>query len=862
MIIFPLLSFTSFLLYLFFGAYGYLQDRHSLLNRQFLFMCLSLAVWSFGMTFYYAAPDETACFFWFKCFSVGWYFFPGFLIHFSLVLVWPSYSKLRRILHPFLYVIPIILTATTLSGHFIIESFSRSRFGWYANYKSGSPLYLINAAYDAVSMLVSIAFIGWWRFITKRIREKKQATIILTSFIPVAFLAGLTGIVLPWMSGVKRLPPLVPVIITFWMFGIWWAISRYRLMALTPSLAADRIVSRILDMVVLVDTDGKIIQINESVERTLGHAAHSLLGAPYTVLSADPYFAGQVSGIGGRTGIQSAFETEFRDSAGEMVPVMVSASPVADNLGEPIGVILVCRDIRQTRALENEILRRERSERDLRGSEEKFNRAFRSSPLPMVIADLETGALLDLNRSALDQARCSREEAVGKSFYDLVEWLSAGRRERFIDALHRYGFVRDWEIVFVVKGGIRRIISASAEMIMIENAPCFILNAVDITEQRHLEEERRRAQNLESIGILAGGIAHDFNNILTAIYGSISLARRHAEPGGKLHSILDKTEKASNAAKALTRQLLTFSKGGGAVFQPADIADLLRETVSFALHGSSVRVIFSIAEDLRPANADLGQIGQVINNLAINALQAMPGGGTLAVSAGNASVRGSGIYLPERPGSYLRISIRDTGSGISPEHLGRIFDPYFTTKETGSGLGLAIVYSIIKNHKGYIFVDSEPGKGTEFIMFLPASEGLAGVGASPDDAFSCAGGRVLLMDDDEYVVETAKMMLEDLGCEVQTAREGGEAVRRYAEAMENGKPFDVVIMDLTVPGGMGGLEAIRELLKIDPDARALMSSGYSTDAVMTDYASYGFAGAVPKPYTIEDLGRVLGLVLR
>ncbi len=862
MIIFPLLSFTSFLAYLFFGVYGYLQDRGSLLNRQFLFMCLSLAVWSFGMTFYHGAPDEAACFFWFKYFSVGWYFFPGFLIHFSLVLVWPSYSRLRRIIHPLFYVMPIILTATTLSGHFIIESFSRNRFGWHINYKTGSPLYMANMAYDAVSMLMSIAFIGWWRFTAKGRREKKQATIILASLIPVALLAGLTGIALPWFNGVKRMPPLVPVIVTFWMFGIWWAISRYRLMRLTPSLAADRIVSRIMDMVVFVDTGGKIIQVNESVGRTLGHAAHSLLGASYTVLSADPYFAAQVSGVGARAGIQSAFETEFLDGAGGLVPVMVSASPVADNLGEPIGVILVCRDIRQTRALENEILRRERSERDLRRSEEKFNRAFRSSPLPMVIADLQTGAILDLNRSALDQAHCSREEAAGKSFYDLVEWGSAGRRERFIDSLNRYGFVRDWEIVFVAKGGIRRIVSVSAEMIMIENAPCFILNAVDITGQRHLEEERRRAQNLESIGILAGGIAHDFNNILTAIYGSISLARRYAEPGGKLHSILDKTEKASNAARALTRQLLTFSKGGGAVFQPANIADLLRETVSFALHGSTVRAIFSIAEDLRPANADLGQIGQVINNLAINALQAMPGGGTLAVSAGNASVHESGIYLPDRPGSYLRISIRDTGAGISPEHLGRIFDPYFTTKETGSGLGLAIVYSIIKNHKGYIFVDSEPGKGTEFIMFLPAMEGFAGERRAPDDALPCRGGRVLLMDDDEYVVETAQMMLADLGCEVETARDGAEAIRRYAEAKENGRPFDLVIMDLTVPGGMGGVEAIRELLKIDPDVRALMSSGYSTDAVMTDYARYGFAGAVPKPYTIEDLGRVLSLVLR
>ncbi|MBW2149668.1 MAG: PAS domain S-box protein [Deltaproteobacteria bacterium] len=380
--------------------------------------------------------------------------------------------------------------------------------------------------------------------------------------------------------------------------------------------------------------------------------------------------------------------------------------------------------------------------------------------------------------------------------------------------------------------------------------------ARDITEKKKLENELLKAQKLESIGILAGGIAHDFNNILTAIMGNITLARMDATPGDKTDEILKKAEKASLRAKDLARQLLTFSKGGAPIKMTTSIDKLLKDSAGFALRGSNVRCEFSIPPDLWQVEVDESQINQVVNNLIINADQAMAEGGIIKVRAENTVVgRENSLHLKD--GKYIKITVEDHGIGIPQEHLDKIFDPYFTTKRKGSGLGLATSYSIIKNHNGAIAVKSKPHAGTTFCIYLPASRKQTMAKEIAEKKALVGNGKILLMDDEKIVREVAGRMLEHIGYDLAFAENGEEAIELYRKAKESGQPFDALIMDLTVPGAMGGKEAMVKLLEIDPEVKAVVSSGYFNDPVMADFRKYGFQGVVVKPYKIEDLNKVL-----
>jgi PAS domain S-box-containing protein len=523
----------------------------------------------------------------------------------------------------------------------------------------------------------------------------------------------------------------------------------------------------------------------------------------------------------------------------------------------------------RTTQLKTEIEERKRIEETLASEKERLSVTLRSIGDAVITTNTE-GRIILMNRAAEELTGWSQEEAIGKtltSVVSLVKTKTGESGETVVENILKSGglFGPGDQTTLLSRNGTEHIVFVGGTPIFDQKN--IIIGVVlvfrDITESKRIEEELIKAQKLESLGVLAGGIAHDFNNLLTAILGNVTLARMYAMPGDKVSSRLEEAEKASVRAKDLTQQLLTFSKGGAPLKKAVSIADVLRDSARFALRGSNVRCEFSIPDDLWPVEIDEGQISQVIHNLIINAYQAMPDGGKITVCAENVLLGPDhDLSLTLNLGKYVSLSVEDQGHGIPQYLISKIFDPYFTTKPKGSGLGLATSYSILKNHDGAITVDSEVGNGTTFKIYLPVSSNSYPEKKAAKEKPIPGQGRVLVMDDEAILRDFVGELLELLGYDVNFACDGTEAIAAYSGAREQGQPYDCVVMDLTIPGGMGGKEAIRRLIEIDPHVRAIVSSGYSDDPVMADYRRYGFCGMVAKPYDAEALSEVLHKVIR
>ncbi|MEJ2355654.1 MAG: response regulator, partial [candidate division WOR-3 bacterium] len=465
------------------------------------------------------------------------------------------------------------------------------------------------------------------------------------------------------------------------------------------------------------------------------------------------------------------------------------------------------------------------------------------------------------NRAAIEDSGYKFDDWVGKSFAPIVAEEDLSKTIR-IFAETMAGKSQKYEVrIKDNKGEIRTLQVNTAPLLEEGEAIGTVSVGRDVTTDKEKEIELARMDKLESLGVLAGGIAHDFNNLLMGIMGNISLARMNVDDE-ETRELLSDAAKASKQAGRLTEQLLTFARGGEPVKEKTSIKEIIIESSEFVLHGSNVKCEYDFPEDLWEITADKGQMSQVFNNIVLNADQSMPGGGKISISADNVIV-GSDETLPLPRGKYVKIGIKDEGVGIPEEHLNKIFDPFFSTKTKGHGLGMTTVYSIIQKHKGHIKVESKLGKGTTFYIYLPATQGEEKElrVEKKEDPPVFEKKKILLLDDEEFVRKAIGRMLEEKGSVVVFAEEGKEAVKKFKEAENNLDPFDAVILDLTIPGGMGGKETLKEIRKIDPNIKIIVSSGYSNDPIMANYAEYGFNGVIAKPFNIEELIRVLNEVI-
>lgn len=607
--------------------------------------------------------------------------------------------------------------------------------------------------------------------------------------------------------------------------------------------------------IIAFNPDGIVTLWNRSAERMFGWSQTEAVGEFYPVVPADKtdeFRAMLARVLDGNAVLGAQFRRRKKDCSA--LDVMISAGPLHDTGGNVTGVLAVVTDISEAK----------RTERELKLAHAELKQIFNTAADGMVVIDKDF-TILRFNDTFLNMLKADKEEIAGMKCHEVFPTESVCHTDNC--PMKRILLGEESVEIEVEKPRcdgttFPSIIKAAPFRSPEGNLIGIVEDIRDISELKRMQEAVTKARNLESIGLLAGGIAHDFNNLLQGVLGNVSIASRFLKPDHKAYKYIEQVQDISGMAKSLTGQLLTFSRGGEPLRRPVLIGGKLRDWVNFALTGTNLRGEFDIGEDCCLVEVDEGRMRQVIQNLVLNARDAMPHGGTLKIHAQTICLAAKEV-APLKDGIYVKISVTDRGSGIPEKNVGRIFDPYFSTKNIGNqkgmGLGLAICHSIMEKHGGAITVESREGVGSKFTIYIPVSEKaqVEDLTSGVEERSIPYKGKILIMDDEKIVTDVARVYLNQLGYECEVAADGTEAIEMYRYAESVGTVFDAVILDLTVPGGLGGEETITELLKIDPGIKALVSSGYSQEPVMSHFRQAGFLGAISKPYTIEELDTVL-----
>ena len=875
-------------------TYVLAQHRKNAVRAAYLIVAANLALWSLGGFFVWSPIQESLLFHAWKIYSIIWITSGFCFFNFAYAIL----KKEKDFPYYTFSVLSIIAIIISLGTNLYIEGYIKEY--WGTTLKRG-------ILFSPISLCVIVAPVIYSLFLmykklqdTNDIIARKQLKLVIQGFSIIVVYAVSSDIVLPQIFHILHFFTFSNVGTILQSLFIFRAVTKYNFLSIGIEEVAEYLFINVEDGVILIDNNKNVIQTNEAANRLLSLTNNEFQN--FNITHAFEAYNFQEN--------YRNFETKIINDNQEKY-VSISQSNIRQNNLE-LGKILIIRDIteskkaeetlqeskkklenlagalrqantsleqkvaertrsllRSNEQLQREITERTRAEEDLAAEKERLAVTLSSIGDGVITTDT-TGRIVLCNAVAAQLTGWSQENASGTSLLDVFRIVDVEtrtpRRNPVAEALQANEIVKhNRPTLLIARDGSEHLIAETVAPIR-DQEGC-VIGAVlvfrDVTEKQRLEEELIKAERLESISVLAGGIAHDFNNILTAILGNISLAKMYASADQKTAIRLVNAEKAALRAQDLTQQLLTFSKGGTPIKRLSSIKDLIKEAVDFSLRGSNVRCDLRLPAPLWSADIDAGQISQVIHNLMINADQAMPNGGIIEVNAENMTVDKDTLdHLSMlKKGKYVKISIKDQGVGIAEGQLQKIFDPYFTTKQKGSGLGLFTSYSIVKKHDGYIHVESKVEVGTTFHIYLPAlQQTVASAHRDEDEAIS-GRGRILVMEDEEDLREVMGSMLDHFGYEVAFASNGHQAIDAYQRAKTTAQPFDVIILDLTIPGGMGAKETIAQLLTLDPDVRAVVVSGYANDSIMGEFRQYGFCGCIAKPYQGNELHRILQEVL-
>jgi PAS domain S-box-containing protein len=609
--------------------------------------------------------------------------------------------------------------------------------------------------------------------------------------------------------------------------------------------------------IISADLHGTIVSWNPAAEAIFGFQPEEIIGRSTLVLLEEGYRDLYQKGLEDISygdpvahPIQRPLELTGLRKTGESFPLEISLTSWKVGLDTHYGFIL--RDISD----------RKRLEQSLVAEKDRLVTTLQSLEEGIITTDRE-GRITFFNPLAEQITEWAHQDALTRPFQEVFRLSHEASRhedETTLQFSPASSALTDPNapLQLITKHGLQRTISMRETPIRDHSSHLMgtVIVFHDLTDQHRQQDEQQRISKLNSLGVLAGGLAHDFNNLLTTILGNVFVAKLRMIPQDPLAKNLEQAEHACLRAKELTQQLLTFAKGGAPIKTSVELGDLLRKSTIFALSGSSISCHFDIPNDLWPLDADASQLRQVIQNITINARQSMSQGGHFSIRVENTTLH-SRPTLPSStlsPGNYVIIAFEDQGTGIKDQDLPNIFDPYFTTKPGASGLGLATAHSIIQQHQGHISVHSEIGKGTTFTVYLPSSYSTVNI---DPQVIPKGRGRILVMDDEQCICRMVEDALTQFGYEVTVVQDGQAAIDLFSEALTSGENFDAILLDLTIPGGMGGKEAIQHLRRLDPHVKAIVTSGYSDDPIMSDFQAYGFQGILVKPYKIIDLAKTL-----
>lgn len=880
---------AAFIINFFTLTYVIALKRKSSVNRAYLLVVMSFALLSIESFVLWSSDPAPWILTFMKAGSITWIAFGFTFLNFTYAFL----DKKKDLIYYLSLICTTIFYLLAITTDFVISGYEQYYWGYYEI--SGSLFSLSALLNFFLPFMYSTSLILLKRVRVKDSQTKRQLELVLSGTSSLVVVALVSDIISMQIFDIYYFLNLSTTGTAIQSLFIFKAVNKYNFLSIGVEEVSQDLFTNIRDGIILADNQGKMIQINASAKNMFDiHHINDSIDIPSLFENYD--FNENYKN----------YETRIRTQHAD-IEVSLSQAIVRQYHTE-LGKLLIIRDITENKRAEKalrqskiqlealagqlaesnrlleqkvaertaslqasnselrqQIAERERAEAERAEEQERLAVALSSIGDGVITIDT-TGRVTLLNKVAEQLTGWPQHQAVGQPLHAIFRLLDdenrTARTTAVEEALQSNKIVNRTRLTMLLaQSEAEYLIAETGAPIRAQDGAVIggILVFRDMTERQKIEAELVKADRLESIGVLAGGIAHDFNNILTAIIGNISLAGIYAKEDEKLSKRLDNAEKASMRAQDLTRQLLTFSKGSTPLKRLASIRDLIQESVDFSLRGSNVRCDLALDDTLWSAHVDAGQISQVIHNLIINADQAMPDGGVLSIQAANTAVDDvdSEALVSLKPGPYVKVIIQDEGCGIAEDRCQKIFDPYYTTKDDGNGLGLFTSYNIIKQHEGHIEVCSVVGKGTTFSIYLPATDqALAPVAvASPREV--SGSGNVLVMENEEELCDVIEGILLHFGYDVVFAKDGVEAIAAYQHAKSAGTPFDAIIMDLTIPGGMGGKEAIDRLRELDPHVKAIVASGYANDPIMADYQAHGFVGRIAKPYRTDTLNQAL-----